>query len=279
VMSHITWDNAASGELAEAADANLVVHAGWVLERTRGMRVSDGLGVFLADSGLPCDTFNLACRARLTTDQAPQRVREAISFFRKVGRPFSWWVGPADQPSGLGELLVAAGLLRAETEVAMAADLAALRTYDLSPGGLEIRRVRTAAELQDFARVVAANWRPPDPEVLRFYELVAPVMLTADSPQWLYVGYLAGEPVAAAELAVGGGVAGVYNVCTLEAYRRRGIGTALTLQPLLDARESGFQTSILQASAQGEGVYTRIGFEPFGAITEYKPPDGCTKSA
>jgi ribosomal protein S18 acetylase RimI-like enzyme len=264
---------ASSTELAEAADANLVVHACWVLERTPGMRVSDELGIVLADSGLPCDTFNLACRARLTADQAPQRIREAIAFFREVGRPFTWWVGPSDQPADLEDLLVDAGLLRAETELAMAADLSALRIDDLSPGGLEIRRVRTAAELQDFARIVAANWTPPDSEVHRFYELAAPALLTPESPQWLYVGYLAGEPVATAELVVGGGVAGLYNICTLQAYRRRGIGTALTLQPLLDARERGVHTGVLQAAAAGVGVYTRIGFKRFGGITECKPPD------
>jgi ribosomal protein S18 acetylase RimI-like enzyme len=272
-MLNVTLGNASSAGLAEAADANLAVHVSWALARTPGMRISDEPEILLADSGLPCDTFNLACRARLTADQAPQRIREAIAFFRKVGRPFTWWVGPADQPSDLGDLLLDAGLTPAETEVAMVADLAALRTYDLAPGGLDIRRARTAAELQDFARVVAANWTPPDPEVLRFYKLAAPVMLTPDSPQWLYVGYLAGEPVATAELVVGGGVAGLYNICTLEAYRRRGIGTALTLQPLLDARASGVHTAVLQAAAAGVGVYARIGFERFGGITEYKPPD------
>jgi ribosomal protein S18 acetylase RimI-like enzyme len=167
---------------------------------------------------------------------------------------------------------VDAGLRLAETEIAMAADLSALRIHDLSPGGLAIRRVRTAAELQDFARIVAANWTPPDPEVCRFYELAAPVRLTRDAPQWLYVGYLAGAPVATAELTVGGGVAGLYNICTLADYRRRGIGTALTLQPLLDARKSGVHTGVLQAAADGVGIYTRIGFQRFGDITEYKPP-------
>jgi ribosomal protein S18 acetylase RimI-like enzyme len=256
-------------ELAEAADANFVVHASWVLERTAGMRIIDKPEILLADSGLPCDTFNFVCRARFAADQAPRQIREAIAFFN---RPFSWWVGPADQPSNLGELLVGAGLLCAETELAMAADLAALQTYDLSPGGLEIRRVRTPGELQDFAQVVAANWMPPDTEVLHFYVLAAPVLLHPASPQWLYVGYLAGQPVATAELVVGGGVAGLYNICTLEAYRRRGIGTALTLRPLLDARDGGFHIAVLQAAAAGVGVYERIGFTRFGDITEYKPP-------
>ena len=153
----------------------------------------------------------------------------------------------------------------------MAADLATLRLGDLSPGGLDVRRVRTAADLHDFARTIAANSTPPDPTVLRFYDLAASQLLAPNAPQWFYVGYIADEPVATAELTVGGGVVGLYNISTLESHRRRGIGTALTLRPLLDARARGYGTGVLQASADGVGVYARVGFEPFGRIAEYKP--------
>jgi ribosomal protein S18 acetylase RimI-like enzyme len=153
----------------------------------------------------------------------------------------------------------------------MAIDLAALQAGDPTPGGLQIRRVRTEAQLRDFAQIIAAGWTPPDPEALRFYERTAPALLSDDAALWLYVGYLGQVPVATAELTVGGGVAGLYNIVTLSDYRRRGIGTALTLQPLHDARAQGYRTAILQAAAAGVGLYTRLGFASFGQITEYKP--------
>jgi ribosomal protein S18 acetylase RimI-like enzyme len=258
-------------ELARAADANLAAHAGWVHQRTPGMQVVAAPDVVLVDSGLPCDTFNLVCGARLAPETAPARIREILGHFAASGRPFSWWLGPFDHPPDLGALLCDAGLHAADGELAMAADLAALRPAELSPGGLQIRRVRSAEQLRDFARIVAAGWTPPDREVLRFYELGAPALLSEDAALWLYVGYLGETPVATAELALGGGVAGLYNIITLEPYRRRGIGTALTLRPLLDARAHGYHTAILQAAPAGVGVYTRLGFEPFGQITEYKP--------
>ncbi|MCI0391544.1 MAG: GNAT family N-acetyltransferase [Acidobacteria bacterium] len=259
-------------DVAAAADANFITHVSWVQERAGGMRVLADRELVLVDSGLSCDTFNFLCRARLEGSSTLERVREAIAYFRAVDRPFSWWVGPVDQPPDLGEFLLAEGLEQAETELAMAADLASLRVGDLSPSGLRIERVRTATQIYDFAQINAANWTPPDPLVLRFYELAASVLLDPDSPLWLYLGYLSEIPVATAELTIGGGVVGLYNICTLEAYRRRGFGSALTLQPLLDARSSGYQTGILQAAPDGVGVYTRVGFQPFGRITEYKPP-------
>ena len=104
------------------------------------------------------------------------------------------------------------------------------------------------------------------------YELATPALLAADCPIWLYVGYLDGVPVASAELTLGGGDVGLYNVSTLASHRRRGFGTALCMHALLDARTEGQTTAILQAQgALGLGVYTRLGFQAFGEITEHKP--------
>jgi len=260
-------------DLATAADANFVTHAGWVQQRLPGMQFKEESGLTLIDSGLPCDTFNFVCRARLTSDNAKDAVRQARTFFRSVRRPFSWWVGPVDQPPELGDLLIASGLERAENELAMAADLTTLHVDTFVQPGLEIKRVHTSVQLRDFARINAANWTPPDRLVLRFYELAESTLLANQSAIWLYVGYLNGIPVATAELTVGGGVVGLYNITTLKAFRRRGIGRALTLQPLLDAQMQGHQVAILQAAKDGIGIYKRIGFQEFGEITEYKPPD------
>jgi ribosomal protein S18 acetylase RimI-like enzyme len=202
---------------------------------------------------------------------AQQRVTAVLEYFRIVSRPFSWWMGPADRPANLGELLVEAGLEAAESELAMAADLDALGRTDLSPQGLRIERVQTPEQLEQYAAISAANWDPPDEYVIEFFKRAMPLLLTGDAPLWLYLGYLGEQPVASAELTVGGGVAGLYGISTLAPFRRRGIGSAMTVRPLLDARAGGYRTAILQAAPDGIGVYTRIGFTPTGRITEHKP--------
>jgi ribosomal protein S18 acetylase RimI-like enzyme len=257
--------------IAEAADQNFVVHASWVLGSLAGSNVQAAHDLVVVDSGLPCDTFNFVCRARLDPARASLRATEAIGYFAGVRRPFSWWVGPADRPRDLGRILQNLDLDQAETELAMAADLSELNDPAPTPPGLEVRRVRTREELDDFARLNAGNWNPPDLQVLRFYELNASALLSRESPQWLYVGYLDGKAIATSEATIGGGVAGLYNISTLEPYRRRGIGSALTRRPLEDARAAGYTTAILQAAPDGVSIYRRVGFSPFGDITEYKP--------
>ncbi len=156
-MSVLSLDNVTADELDRAGEANLVTHMTWVQQRTPGMRVYENDDLTLIDSGLPTDTFNFICRARLSNDSLRERITEAIAHFNTVRRPFSWWVGPRDQPVDLGRSLLEAGLKAAESEVAMAADLDTLNPTDLAPHGLQIERVATAEHIRNFARW-AARW-------------------------------------------------------------------------------------------------------------------------
>lgn len=253
-------------DITAAADANFVVHAAWAPLRVAGMRARVRPFLTLVDSGLACDTFNIACCARLPANEANPHIRTALDFFAAGSGQFSWWVSPADQPQWLGGLLVDAGLRRVESELAMAISLEELPALPQLPSGLAIRRAATADLLETFSLTVTS-----DIEALRFYQLAAQALLAPSCPQWFFLGYIEGEPVATVEVTLGGGVAGLYNVTTHENWRGRGIASAMTLHALLAARKSGAAAAVLQAADAGIGVYRRLGFKPFGEIVEYKP--------
>jgi ribosomal protein S18 acetylase RimI-like enzyme len=267
----MTWND---DEVAERADAAFVTHVTWVPERTTGMSCRITPALVLADSGLCCDTFNFICRARLERDEASAAAAAAIDYFARVDRPFSWWVGPADRPTDLGLILDALGLQRAETELAMAMLLGSLPEQIPKVVGLEVRQVSSESELNVFARLSAANWTPPDPDVLAFYCRAAAALLDPESPQHLYLGFFDGEPVATAEAAYAGPTVALFNIMTRPPLRGRGIGSWMTWQPLNDARGAGCDLGVLQAAEAGVGLYRRLGFRSFGGITEYKPSGG-----
>src|SRR5215204_4586396 len=147
----------------------------------------------------------------------------------------------------------------------MAADLSRLPEPTTIPDGLKIRRVSDERGLSDYAQVIAANWDPPDEAVSTFYARVAPALLEPDCPARLLLGYVQGKPVVASECFLYAGVAGLYNVVTLPTARQRGFGSALTLAALLKAREAGYRTAVLQASARGQSIYARLSFVECGA--------------
>ncbi|MGE5925828.1 MAG: GNAT family N-acetyltransferase [Gemmatimonadota bacterium] len=257
--------------LARALDENMAVHAGWIQRRVPGMEVRDDLGYLLVDAGLATDTFNLICHARLSSSDAAERARTGIAWFRERGRPFSWWVGPADTPAELGAILIRLGLHPAEDETAMAADIASVLREPL-PDALTVRRAETPGQIREFAVINAANWNPADEDVLRFYEAASPALLNGEAPLALYVAYLRSVAVATVEVTTAAGVAGIYNVSTLAHWRNRGFATALLRHVLAESRERGILGAVLQAAPAAEGIYRRLGFESIGEVTEYKPP-------
>ena len=87
-----------------------------------------------------------------------------------------------------------------------------------------------------------------------------------DDPLWhLYLGNIDGTPVATSELFLGGGVAGIHGVTTVPEFRGRGIGTAMTLSPIIDARRRGYAIGVLFSSEMAVGIYRRLGFQEYGS--------------
>ena len=91
----------------------------------------------------------------------------------------------------------------------------------------------------------------------------------------LYLGRIDGEAIGTSMMFLSSGVAGLYQVEVSPEHRRRGIGTALTLIPMKEARQSGYRIAVLQASTKGEPVYRKIGFESYFKY-DYLHPGGCT---
>jgi ribosomal protein S18 acetylase RimI-like enzyme len=258
-------------ELFEATDKNLVVHMGYLPRQTEGMEVWESDGLCHVDSGLPCDTYNGVCNTRLRDEDALQVAKQVITHFQRLERPFAWWVSPSDTPSNLGTLLVELGLKNAGSNRGMVLDRENFSPCSTGSPDFAILRVESQKQLLDFAEVVSENWEPADVEVVRFYERTGGALFSADSPLHLFVGYEKGVAVCTAQITLGGGIAGMYNVCTREAYRRRGYGLAMSVRCVEQAFECGCRYVTLQASEAGGRVYERIGFREMGLYTEYKP--------
>lgn len=73
--------------------------------------------------------------------------------------------------------------------------------------------------------------------------------------------------------AVFGDQVGVIFVNTHPAWRRRGVGRAMTAAWLRAARDAGGRQACLDASAAARSVYRRLGFEEVAAMTQFSSAD------
>jgi GNAT superfamily N-acetyltransferase len=219
--------------------------------------------------------------AQLDNTNADAMIDEAIAWFRARGASsFFWWHLRSSAPADIGQRLMARGFTphggNAQAYLAsgdlytlgapcMVADLHTLDETALERVSPEftIQIARSERDLHDFRQVFTASYGASDAHTQAWVD--ATLHMGIDSAAWtIYVGRLRGEPVAINVLYNGGGVAGLYAVGTSPAARGQGIGAAISLQPLLDARAQGYNYGVLFASKLGLPVYERIGFRQTG---------------
>lgn len=215
---------------------------------------------------IPFPLFNSITRVRLPSHRVETAIDTVTAEYKSRNVPMMWWFGPSAQPDDLGTFLIQRGFQESFSP-AMAADLAALPETMPLPEDLQIRRVGNEAELEVFCRVLAHVFGLPDYVAQAFNDFL--LSLGFDSPFINYIGLMDAEIVATSSVFLGGGVAGVYNVATLERARRRGIGAALTGIPLLEARSAGFRIGTLESSESGYHVYRKLGFQEYCKIARY----------
>ena len=179
----------------------------------------------------------------------------------------SWWVESDSRPVDLGRTLTTHGLTYDEGGPGMAADLLALNEELTLLSDLTIEPVIDTETLKQWAYASMIGFGLPEPSVDIWFNVFAG--LGFELPLRNYVGILNGEPVATSNLFLGAGVAGIYVVATIAGVRRQGIGAAMTLAPLREARALGYRIGILHSSPMGLGVYRQLGFEEYCKMSCY----------
>jgi GNAT superfamily N-acetyltransferase len=238
------------------------------LGRAAGAEERDDGRVRWAIGNSPIDYHNCVVHADLTQGEADGEIEVSLQRMRAHGVPGSWHVGPSMRPPDLGGRLVAQGFEYGGDDIGMAVDLSELPEAVPVPGNLVVQRVCDEARLAAWVEALGSGFGEGPVEAEWVGEMYC--RLGFEGPWRHYLGQLGEEPVATATSFFGAGVAGIYFVCTVERARRRGIGAAVTLAALREARDLGYSVGVLGSSEMGYPVYRRLGFEEYCRIGLYE---------
>ena len=219
-----------------------------------------------ADSAM----FNSVGRVNFTIAEADDVIAETLAYYRAARtKAVMWWIGGQTQPLEIGMKLEQHGFEKAFDSPAMAVDLHNMDETTATPANFRITTVTSEPEARVWATTFATAFSQPTAVGDAWYD-TSVRRGRANMPWTLYLGWLDETPVATGMLFYGAGIAGIYGIGTLPQARGHGIGKAITLHPLLEARAAGYHIGALFASPSGYPIYQKIGFGHYGSLIRYR---------
>ncbi|KAK8062391.1 hypothetical protein PG997_014488 [Apiospora hydei] len=110
----------------------------------------------------------------------------------------------------------------------------------------------------------------PECDVLHWTKVYARVATSVYRDQFrMFAARRGSEVIGTGYLHCHSGIASIHSLFVHPAHRRRGIGRALVLYAMQEARAMGYQVATLTATAPAMDLLKKLGFKEFGAVKLY----------
>lgn len=107
---------------------------------------------------------------------------------------------------------------------------------------------------------------------LESFETLFPATLRGAPGLQAFVGWVDGVAIGTSTAIISHSTVGIYSVTTRPDYRRKGYGVQMSWAAVRWGAERGCDVACLQASALGQPVYERMGFEVIGEYLKFSRP-------
>ncbi len=238
---------------------------------------------WVASPGLP---GNQVLRAQLGDPPTDAQITDLLGRIFEHTNQFDWMVFPGCRPHDLGERLAAIGRdggpdgaweligkIGGPGGNWLITNLAALAVAPAVEGNFRVAQVTSRSDLVTW-RLASADGFGHTMERMEgesMFDAYARHGFGAEATSLHYIGYVDDTPVTSGTLLMAGGIAGLYDISTPPALRRRGYGSAISWWMLYEAQQRGIAEAFVWSSNLGKGVYAGIGCMPVDVgVREYQ---------
>lgn len=197
-----------------------------------------------------------------------ESLQKVLSFY--ASQSFYWFLTPEQKKEG-GALLIENSLKGPESfppPECFAEMILNLEEYNpiILRSDIEIQQASTQQLFQQWVTTAAEGLGLDSQAIVDFVvPLIKEVGLIS------FLGFYKGEPAATSMVYCDPktDTAGVYFLSTRPAFRKKGLGSAVTEACLQTAKHSGIIHAVLYASPMGQSMYEKLGFQTSQMLYEY----------
>lgn len=207
---------------------------------------------------VPIYPLNHAADINVSEDEAESLLNRVTEYFLSKGFPYACFrISPLTHPRSFTSLLEDHGFERKDEQSVMV--FKGKKVEDKLNPEVKVKEI-TESEIDLFDKFLLTIFEMP----FQWKEGFDRLMLERKRKGVkIHLAYVAGKTVGTCALFSSMKTGGIFAVGTLKEYRRRGIGTTLTLHAVIDSINEGNDLHTLQAEKGGyvERLYKKIGFE------------------
>jgi hypothetical protein len=241
----------------------------WIAEASPGGTVEHFDEMTLVKTGILSSSFNMVFA--LSRPNSNQNISGAVrSAFIHSRIPWEL-ITTSETSESVQPLIQEFGLVRVNVEPGMILEPLP-KVIPQPPKELDIRQVNSFDEMQTLLHVGIKAFGDSTGTLLS--PLARALAEGSGSFRGgCYLGYVASEPVATSIRFSFGRSAGIYFVGTLQEFRKRGFGEAMTWRASIDGGKDGCEFGFLQASEMGFPIYEKMGYRRIVDYEIWKPKE------
>lgn len=226
------------------------------------MQVHHLNGLQYVDCGKRSDTFNTV----FGTPALPEDITRITQYYRQRNTPAAWWF--SEPTTTIAALLESAGWRHEENDVGIYLSLTAPISACPKSVLSHVGKCDSPTRFRDFGQVLSTIFEPGNSveaeNIRAIYQVAGEHCARLDDHLIQLVGYLGKVPVSTATLYLKDDVAGIFDIATPDAFRRRGFGSEMFHFALQLAQQKKAKICVLQASPDGLNIYQNSGFKSCG---------------